>query len=280
MKQAEFRGCSNLVIAEVTKDDKTGYTTGEVIELAPVASVAKTTSTNSETRFYDNTGMIQITVVGSDGLTFIVPAMYLEKLAIITGATIDPVTKAYISSQNDQRKTYAVGYKLGLTDGSSRCVWKLRGEFTNTPDENSNTKSNDINTNNQTVNFTSVDTIYEFSGHGHVGEVKIDERDGVCDLTHFFDTVQTPDTVSGLVKASTTALSVSPTTASIAAGATTTITPTTTPASQPVVWLSSNPSVATVVNGVVTGNAAGVAVITAVSGSYSASTTVTVSAGA
>ena len=60
MRQAEFRGCDNLVVAKVTKDDSTGYTTGSVIALAPIASVAKSTETSAETHFYDNTGMIQI----------------------------------------------------------------------------------------------------------------------------------------------------------------------------------------------------------------------------
>ena len=73
MKQAEFRGCDSFVCAKITKDDKTGYTTGTVTEIAPIASIAKTSDVSNETHFYDNTGMIQIKAVGVDTVTFVVP---------------------------------------------------------------------------------------------------------------------------------------------------------------------------------------------------------------
>lgn len=286
MKQAEFRGCDNFVCAKITKDDKTGYTTATVVEVAPVASIAKTKSVNSETHYYDNTGMIQIKVEGEDTVTCIVPTMFLEKLAIVTGATIDPLTGAYIDGDNTDDE-YAIGYRLKLTDGTYRYVWRLKGTFSNVPDENSNTESNNIDTNNQTVVYTGVKTIYEFNNgkgqnvKGRACAVVLDERDGKCDFSTFFSQVQTPDTIAGLVKSSATAISVSPTTASITVGSTSAITATTTPSGQGVAWLTSNPAVATVdSSGVVTAVSAGTAVITAVSGSYSASATVTCAAGA
>lgn len=280
MKQAEFRGCDSFVCAEITLDDKTGYTTGNVVEIAPIASVAKTTDVNSETHFYDNKGLIQIKAVGVDKVTFIVPAMYLSKLAIVTGAYIDPVTGAYMS-RSDNNKEYAVGYRLKLTDGTYRYVWRLKGTFSNVPDENSNTESNNVDTQNQTVIFTGTKTIYEFTNGGARRDVVIDERDDKCDLTNFFATVQTPDTIANLVKSSATAISLSASTLSLTAGGDTgSLTATTTPTGKPVSWLTSNPNVATVANGVVTPVAAGTAIISAVSGSQSAACTVTVAAGA
>lgn len=286
MKQAEFRGCDSLVIAEVTKDDSTGYTTGSVMELAPIASVAKSTETSAETHFYDNTGLIQIKAEGVDTITLVVPALYLAKLAIVTGAYIDPVSGAYMSGENIN-KDYALGYRIKLTDGSYRYIWRLKGQFSNTPDENSNTESNAIDTQNQTVTFSGTKTIYEFPNVGRRRDIVIDERDGICDCSTFFNIVQTPATVSQLVASTTTAISVSPTTATVAKDATSTITATTTPSGNHVSWISSNPAVASVATpsgspsnyGQVTGVSAGTAIITAVSGSYSASTTVTVTAG-
>lgn len=280
MKHAEFRGCDSFVCAKITKDDKTGYTTGTVTEIAPIASVAKSSGVSSETHFYDNKGMIQIKAVGVDTVTFVVPAMYLEKLAIVTGAYIDPLTGAYMSGE-DTDDEYAVGYRIKLTDGTYRYVWRLKGTFSNVPDENSNTESNNVDTQNQTVIFTGTKTIYEFANGGARRDVVIDERDDKCDLTNFFATVQTPDTIANLVKSSATAISLSASTLSLTAGGDTgSLTATTTPTGKPVSWLTSNPNVATVANGVVTPVAAGTAIISAVSGSQSAACTVTVVAGA
>lgn len=277
MKEAEFRGCDSFVCAKITKDDKTGYATAAVVMVAPIASVAKTTEVNSETHYYDNTGLIQIKAVGTDSVTFVVPAMYLTTLAMVTGGYIDPTTGAYMSGE-DNEDEYAVGYRIKLTDGSYRYVWRLKGQFSGVPDENSNTESNSIDTNNQEVVYTGTKTVYEFPGVGRRRDIVIDERDGKCDLTDFFAKVRTPENIAELALTSTTALSVSPTTASVAVGETTTITADVTPEGSAVVWSSSNSRVATVADGTVTGVAAGTAVITATSGNFSASAAITVTA--
>lgn len=283
-KTVEFRGCDNLVIAQVTGDDlETTYTVGAVQVLAPVAEVAKTVESSSETHYYDNTGMIIIQSEGSDEITLTVPALPLDILALVTGKSIDEATGAFIDGPAVERY-FAVGYRLRLTDGSYRYVWRLKGSFA-IPDETSSTEDDGTDTNNQQLVFTGVKTITEFNNGGGSGvkgrakAVVVDERDGKCDCTTFFSTVQTPDTIGSLAISTVTALSISPTTATVAADATTTITPTTTPTGKNVIWASSNPRVATVSGGVVTGVSAGSAVITATAGAYSASCTVTVTAG-
>ncbi|MFW2551481.1 hypothetical protein, partial [Klebsiella pneumoniae] len=66
-KTVEFRGCDNLVIAEVTADDKENeYAAGAVEVLAPVAEIAKTVENSTDTHYYDNVGMINIRSEGSD----------------------------------------------------------------------------------------------------------------------------------------------------------------------------------------------------------------------
>ena len=283
-KTVEFRGCDNLVIAAITCDDTTGYTTGAVEVLAPVAEVSKTVESSSETHYYDNTGMIVIQAEGSDTITLTVPALPLGKLATITGKVVDSATGAFIDCPPVE-KYFALGYRLKLTDGTYRYVWRLKGSFA-IPDETSATEDNGTGTNNQQLTYTGIKTAYEFTNGGgtnvkaRAGGVVIDERDGKCDLSTFFSTVQTPDTIAALAIDSVTALSVSPTTASVTIGDTATITPTTTPSGKPVTFVSSNPRVATVTSGgVVTGVATGTAVITATAGLFSASCAVTVSAG-
>lgn len=280
-KTVEFRGCDNLVIAPIIADDlENDYTVGPVQVLAPVAEISKTVESSSETHYYDNTGMMIIQSEGSDTITLTVPALPLDILALITGKNIDEATGAFIDGPAVERY-FAVGYRLRLTDGTYRYVWRLKGSFA-IPDETSATENDGTDTNNQQLTFTGVKTITEFANGGGSGVkgrargVVVDERDGKCDCTTFFSVVQTPDTIGNLAISTVTALSVSPTTATVAAEASTTIAATTTPTGKNVIWASSNPRVATVSGGVVTGVSAGSAIITATAGSYSASCEVTV----
>ena len=281
-KIVEFRGCDNVVVAEITKDDATGYTVGNIVALAPVAEISKTTENSSETHYYDNAGAIVIRTEGSDEITLTVPALNLDQLALVTGKTIDPLTGAYVDDEGTE-KNYALGYRLKLTDGSYRYVWRLKGSFSNVPDETSTTESNNVDTNNQSVVYTGNKTMYSFQAgtiKGRTKAIVIDERDGLADVTAFFNQVVTPDNLASLAKATTTAISLSASTQTVVKETSETITATTTPANQHVAWTTSNPNVATVEGGVLTGVNVGTAIITATSGNYSASCTVTVTAGA
>lgn len=274
-KTVEFRGCDNLVIAEVIADDLTNaYTVGAVEPLAPVASIAKTVENSSETHYYDNVGMIIIRSEGSDEIALTVPALPLTTVAKVTGKTIDPATGAFIDGEAVERY-FAIGYRLRLTDGTYRYVWRLKGSF-NIPDETSDTENDGTDTNNQQLTYTGVKTVTRFSDGKRAKGIVIDERDGLADVSEFFDKVQTPDTLADLSIVS--ALSVSPTTATVAVGAAETITATVTPSSfTNITWASSDESVATVsAAGVVTGVSAGTATITATAGAKTATCTVTV----
>ena len=57
-------------------------------------------------------------------------------------------------------KYFAVGYRLRLTDGTYRYVWRLKGSFA-IPDETSATEDDSTTTNNQQLTFTGVKTITE-----------------------------------------------------------------------------------------------------------------------
>lgn len=279
MKVVEFRGCDNVVVAEVTKDDNTGYTVGNVVPLAPVAEVSKTTENSSETHYYDNVGAIVIRTEGSDEITLTVPALELGQLATITGKSIDPATGAYVDDEGTE-KYYALGYRLKLTDGTYRYVWRLKGAFSNIPDETSTTESDSVDTNNQSVVFTGNKTLYSFQAGNIKGRAKavvIDERDGLADVSGFFSQVITPDNVASLANATTTALALSSNAIQVTKGNTDTLVATTSPSGQHVSWNSSNPAVATVDSaGVVTAVEAGTAIVTATSGQYSAYCAVTV----
>lgn len=199
----EFRGVDNLVFAEVTSDTNgtgsgAGYVTGAVSILAPVAEISKTVESSSDPKYYDNSVHLTIKSEGADTVTLTVPALDLATLAKVTGKTIDTATGAFIDDEPVERY-FAIGYRLKLTDGTYRYVWRLKGTF-NIPDETSATENSGTDTNNQQLIYTGSRTIHKFTATGKTAKsVVIDERDEKCDLDAFFDEVQTPDTIAELV---------------------------------------------------------------------------------
>lgn len=273
---AEFRGCENLVVARVLKDDATGYQTGAVVSLAEVARIAKTTAQNRETHFYDNSPLIQVKSLGADTITLVVPALALATLATVTGAQIDTATGAYMSGEEDTDYEYALGYKLNLTDGTARYVWRLKGTF-NVPDEESETKSDSITTHNQTVTYTGVQTVYKFANGGRKRDTVVDERDNKVNVQFFFDSVMTPDSIGNIGKKDVTALSITPATKEMAVGDTSRFTLNITPTGYAPTWASSNPTVASIdASGDIHALREGTTVITATAGTLAAAATLTV----
>lgn len=278
-KEAEFRGTDNLWIAEITKDDSTGYTFLTPVNLAPTGQISRQVNSSSETHYYSNVGMIVIVTKGGETATITTPVLPLAKLALVTGQTYDETTGALISGDLEE-KYFALIYRVQLTDNSWRYVTKYKAQLTGVPEEVSQTRSDGVNTNNQQLVFTCNETVYEFANGGHADGIALDERDGLCDFSTFFDTVYTPDTIGQIANSAVTALAVAPATASVAVGETEDLMATVTPSTAKVAWRSSNANVASVSSaGVVTGVSAGTAVITASAGAQAASCTVTVTAG-
>lgn len=203
-----FRGCDNLVVAPITKDvdEENGYVTGAVIPLAPLGSVSKTTESSSEPIFYDNASALTIMAEGTDEIKLTVPALSLDKLALVTSKTIDSETGVYIDSQ-PRVKYYALGYREKLTDSTYRYTWRLKGTFS-IPEESSNTEDDSTESNGQELTYTGIHTTHRFAkasqddeGRWVKGTAKgviADERDKKCDLSAFFDEVTTPDTTKPL----------------------------------------------------------------------------------
>ncbi len=194
-KVVEFRGCDNLVFAEVTKDEKGsgGYVTGDVEQLAPIAEISKTVESSSEAKYYDNRAMLTVNSEGADEITLTVPALPIKKIGKILGKTVDTDTGALLDGSREE-KYFALGYRTKLTDGTYRYVWRLKGSFS-IPDEKSTTENNGTDSNNQELKYTGISTTHEFTKGGSVKGVVVDERDGLADVSTFFDEVTTPDTL-------------------------------------------------------------------------------------
>lgn len=201
----EFRGCKNLVFAEVTKDNNLsttgeGYVTGTVKQLAPVAEISKSVDTSSEAHYYDNKAAIVINSEGADEVTFTIAVPTDEILAEITGRTYDATKKMFIESEREQ-KYFAVGYVLGEKgDGEDeRYVWRYKGSF-NIPDETAATEDDGTGANNMELVFTGIYTEHEFAngkGTGKKGSAKaafIRESANIASMSEWFAQVSTPDT--------------------------------------------------------------------------------------
>lgn len=197
----DFRGTDELYVAAVTKDNNEvgeGYVTGTVFKLAPTANISKTTENASATKFYDNAPAFTINAQGADTLTIQVPALSIANLAAITGKSYDAATGA-MSDDEGTAPYFALGYRLGLTDGTYRYVWRYKGTFA-VPDEEAATKDAGTDSNGQTLTYTGISTIHKFTKTNDVARaLVVDERDNKAVLTTFFDAVTTIDTLTAKV---------------------------------------------------------------------------------
>lgn len=273
---ALFRGTDNVWFSKIIADTAESYTFDTPVCITTSGQIQKTVNTSVEVKYFSNVGSVVTMSNGGDDVTIDTPVLDLDTIALLSGQGYDPTTKALITGNNTEVHG-ALIYREQLTDDSWRYVVKYNVVLSELPEEISQTRSDGVNTNGQQLKFKCNKTVHEFHNYGHVDGIELDERDDTCDFSTFFDTVYTPDTIGSIAKSTVTALSLSASTSAITVGDSATITATVTPTGAPVRWTSSNPGVASVVDGVITANAVGVAIITATAGSYSAQCTVTVS---
>lgn len=192
----EYRGVEGLVAAEVTHDenDATGYTTGAVFAIAGVAEISKTTDSSNETHYYDNIPAVVVSNTSSDTVTISASAVPFDVLATLTGQVYDATTGAYIEGPR-QHKYFAIGYKTKKTNGDEVYVWRFKGSF-NVPDQTNTTENNSTNANGQELVFTGISTTHKFSKTGKGAKaLNVDVAKNLADVSSFFATVTTPDTL-------------------------------------------------------------------------------------
>lgn len=198
----EFRGVDNFYFAEVTKDDSTGYTCATPIHI-PVQEIGKTTDSSSEAHYYDNKAMIVVNSESADTITLTLAPPALDKLAKLIGKSFDATTGMMVDSPR-QNKYFAIMYRTKGTDGGYRYVSRLKGQF-NIPEETYQTENDGTDTNNTQIEFTGIYTEHEFTKGVYDGStwsksgakgIVVDARYGLADVSTFFDSVQTPDTIT------------------------------------------------------------------------------------
>lgn len=202
----EWRGIEGLVAAEVLIDDNEtntagegqtpnhGYVTGEIFSIAGVSEITKSTDSSNEARYYDNIPAMVISSTAADEIQINTSAIPLDVLGKITGQTYDSNTGMLVEGHR-ALKYFAIGYKTKKTNGDEVYVWRNKGTF-NLPGQTNTTENDGTDSNGQELTYTGINTTHKFTktGHGEKGVV-VDVAKDLADVSTFFNTVQTPDTV-------------------------------------------------------------------------------------
>lgn len=196
----EYRGVEGLVAAEVLTDDADSYTTGEVFAIAGVAEISKSTESSSEAHYYDNIPAVVINSTGADTITVSTSAIPLDVVAKLTGQRYNEETASLVEGVRES-KYFAIGYQTKKTNGDVMYVWRLKTSCA-VPEETSATENDGTDANGQSLEFTGIATTHKFENNadskGNPRGAKalvVDTAKGVADVSTFFDTVTTPDTL-------------------------------------------------------------------------------------
>lgn len=192
----EYRGVTDLVAAEVTKDDASGYETGDVFEVAGVSELTRSTSTSSETHFYNNKPAISISGAGGDEVSINTSVIPFDVLAKLTGQIYDADTGTFYEGQ-PVNKYFAIGYKTQKTSGAEVFVWRYKGTFA-VPDESHKTKTDGTDADGQSLTYSGIETTYKFTKNNRSEKsMAIDTSvNKSVNANDFFNKVTTPDNLS------------------------------------------------------------------------------------
>lgn len=185
----KFRGCDNLVYAEVVSDTNAAIEYGEVKVLAPLGEVGKTTSSDSGQHFGDNKALLIINSEGADEISLTTFGIPLHVVADLTGKTFNEATGEFVDTQREV-KYFALGYREKLTNGKYRYIWRYKGTF-NIPDEGAATEDDGTDANGQELTYTGIYTTHEFA-QGSAKGIIVDTQYTGANVTNFFDAVKQP----------------------------------------------------------------------------------------
>lgn len=195
MKIVDWRGIRGLVAAELLTDDDDGVTYGEPFALAGVSSLSKSTETSSAKKYYDNVPAIVIQATGGDEVGIESSAIPEDVLAKIMGEYYDEATGMYVEGDPVQ-KYFAIGYITEKTDGTEMFVWRLKGTFSY-PETEHATKDDGTDSTGSSITYTGVNTQHKFTKTGKTAKaINVPKAKYAAGEAKFFETVQTPDTVT------------------------------------------------------------------------------------
>lgn len=193
----DFIGLDELYFAEVTSDGAEGYVVGTPEPFAPAGALSKSTASEAVNSYYDNGVYRTMTSEDADELTLTVPALPLDKLAKITGKTIDTTTGALLDTGTPVTKYFAFFARALLSDYTHRYYVWHKASFA-VPPEEINTTGESIEPSGQELTMTAVKTLYKYDVGGKKDGIKriiADERDGKIDFEQWYTAVPVPGNI-------------------------------------------------------------------------------------
>ncbi len=209
INQDEYKsvvGVDQLYIAEVTKDDATGYTAGTPEYLAPAAELTQEPASNTETQYADNQAFDSMTAVGETAIRAVITNLPAEMYAKLTGQVFDATT-GRIYEREGTPSYFALGFRALKSNGKYRYYWFQKVKFA-VPAEDAATKTDTPEFKTRELQVTALKTVYKFdlgAENDSVKRVWGDEDTLNFSATGWFTQVQVP----GVVAPSALALSVS-----------------------------------------------------------------------
>lgn len=196
LKFEEYRGVRGLVIAELTEtveeDGTVTETYGTVQPLSGVQQVSAEVNEATETHYYDDMSAIVVDSEGEDTYTLVVSIPSKKTRALIEGTTYDDETGALIGTKK-KKKYFALGFIADKLNGVEEYNWIYKGKFTG-GNKTHDTKTDGTDATNMEYTYTSIHTATAYEKGGNCKYLSVD-NDGKADLTNFFKTVTTPDTL-------------------------------------------------------------------------------------
>lgn len=195
VKCIEYRGIRDVVAAKILTDTTSELTYDEPFSLLWASELSRETENSSEPHYYDNVPAIVIDSTGADNVNITGSAIPLEVVAKVTGQYFDETTGMFVEGERTS-DYYALGYITEDTDGNEVFVWRLKGKF-GIPSNTHTTKNDGTDANGQELAFSGINTTHKFTKTGKSARaVNVYASKSPLNEAEFFETVQTPDTIS------------------------------------------------------------------------------------
>ena len=205
------RGLKNVMIAAITADNETEYTTGAVEKLIPAGELSVSVDNEKATFYFDNSAFAQVGKEGDSEATISGASLRASMIAYITGKTIDETTGAVLDNGMLKEKYFALGAEMDNIDGTKELVWFNKGSFA-IPDTNAKTEDDSTDANGNELTFTAIKTQHSFTATNEVSKrVVIDTAETVVkESQDWFAQVVTPDNISTICEKVATETVVTP----------------------------------------------------------------------